>query len=245
MTYVKLLSHHRRLGRHVEHDPRSRLYGYRKALPIHSIQHHSNIEVLDQGNLGSCTGNAAVGCVGYDPFYATVSVRLNEELAVIVYSKATHLDEVPGEYPPDDTGSTGLGVAKAMTALGLISGYLWMFSFLDVLGALMQRPLIVGTYWYESMFNPDRFGVVTPAGRIAGGHEYILDGWDEATGLLSFRNSWGTRWGQGGRFYMTPASLTRLLAEDGDATLFVPTTEPPPQPTPPAPEPVGCRTLDW
>jgi len=232
-----------RLGRRVEHDERSRSYGVRRhTLHIESRQWTSSIPVLDQGNLGSCTGNAAVGCLGYEPYYHTIHIPLIQSLAVDVYSEATRLDEFDGEYPPTDTGSSGLAVAKALHRRELISGYRHAFGILDVLSALMSGPLIVGTNWYTSMFYVYA-GVVTIGGRVEGGHEYVVDGWHEATDLFSFRNSWGASWGESGRFQMSSATFDRLLREDGDATVFVPVTEPAPVPVPPEPPPPGCANL--
>lgn len=231
----------RGLGRHVEHDPRSRRYAFRRTLPVTSVQHTSHIGVLDQGAIGACTGFAAVGCLGYTPFRETLDVDLDNELGLDVYSQATRLDQWEGQWPPDDTGSSGLAAAKAVQSRGYISGYLHTFTFGDALGALMQRPLIVGSNWYEAMFWPSPDGMVSIGGPVAGGHEYILDGWDETRGVASFRNSWGPLWGRSGSFRMAGETLSRLLSEDGDAIMFTPATEPAPEPTDPV-EPSGCLT---
>jgi len=233
------------LGRRVEHDERSRQFAYRRDVELKSVQHSAFVVPFDQGSLGSCTGEAAVGCLSYKPYYLSMcnlNVPITHELAVRVYSEATAIDEFDGEYPPTDTGSSGLAVAKVLKARGYISGYLHAFSFLDVLGALMKAPLIVGTNWHSDMFSPTQ-GVVVPTGRIVGGHEYVLDGYGVGSKLLSFRNSWGIRWGIGGKFYMDIDDFQRLLAEDGDATIFVPIEEPAPVPTPPTPQPQGCATF--
>jgi hypothetical protein len=61
-----------RLGRHVEHDPRSRAYAVSEDLlpgSYSSAVHQVRIPVLDQGDLGSCTGNAAEALAGSDPLY--------------------------------------------------------------------------------------------------------------------------------------------------------------------------------
>ncbi|MEV5953720.1 hypothetical protein AB0M11_08075, partial [Streptomyces sp. NPDC051987] len=56
-----------RLGRHIEHDPRSRAYALSEDLlpsTYTSAVHTVRIPVLDQGSLGSCTGNAAEAFAG-------------------------------------------------------------------------------------------------------------------------------------------------------------------------------------
>lgn len=272
-----------RLARHIHHDDRSRAYAFPTAgLTVVSAKHVRRIPVLDQGDLGSCTGNAGVGCLGTDPFYATAvplhipagvwspegiqaafqaAVKrgevivvqggaeladrtprypLDESGAVQLYSDATKADDYPGQYPPTDTGSDGLTVAKVLKTAGEISGYQHTFSLDDALKALTVTPLIVGTNWHEDMFNPDADGRVHPAGAVAGGHEYVADEIDADLGRIWFTNSWGPDWGvtrdgRPGRFYMSFDDFGRLLAADGDVTVFVPLSQPAPVPTPPAP----------
>ena len=49
-----------RLGRHVEHDPRSRAFSAGTAA-FKTIRHLRHGKAFDQGDLGSCTGNAMAG----------------------------------------------------------------------------------------------------------------------------------------------------------------------------------------
>ena len=229
----------RRLGRHVNHDPRSRRFPVRApAVPITSVRHERHVPIFDQGNVGSCTGNAAIGCTATGPFFATVDANesatypLTEGGAVLVYGAATAIDSYAGTYPPDDTGSDGLSVAKVLKSAGWISGYEHAFSLTDGLTALMTRPLIVGVNWMEDMFSPDRNGVAHPTGAVAGGHEFVWDSYDAETSLCGFTNSWGEGWGAAGRFFMLANEWEKLLAQDGDITSFVPTTDPEPIPQP-------------
>lgn len=228
------------LGRHVEHDSRSRQYAFKESSTPRPVVWPSAIPVLDQGNLGACTGFATVACMGHTVFKATVPQEdFTEDDAVDVYHLATTLDSIPGTYPPYDTGSTGLAAAKAAKKLGWISGYKHIFSLNSLLSALQVGPVIVGTNWYESMFHPESSGVVTVDERsgLAGGHEYCCD---EIThdGYLGFTNSWGPNWGEEGRFFIDIMHFEWLLSQDGDATIFTPITQPAPQPEPvPTPEP--------
>jgi len=211
-----------------------------------SVRHLRAIAVLDQLQLGSCTGNATVGCLGTAPFYDTVKnngMVFDEKLAVKVYSLGTQLDSVSGTYPPTDTGSTGIGVAKAAMQMGLISGYTHTFSFDDTLKALSTQPVIIGVNWYNGFFEPDADGIISIAANdtIAGGHEFVLDEIDVERQLVGATNSWGESWGLNGRFYIPFALLKRLLNEDGDVTVFTPINQPAPIPTPvpPSPGPVN------
>lgn len=252
--YERIPSTDARLGRHIRHDDRSRAYAYPTAgLTLTSARHVRRIPVLDQGDLGSCTGNAGIGALGTDPLYASLResvgaqvgsvvttgvYSLDEAGAVALYSAATRLDDAPGSYPPDDTGSDGLSVAKALKAAGEIAGYQHTFSLTDALLALGQTPVITGVSWYEQMFQPDPDGRLHIGGQVAGGHEFVLDEIDADLERVWLTNSWGAGWGLGGRAYLSFDDFGTLLSRQGDVTVFTPLTAPAPTPSPsPTPAP--------
>lgn len=235
-----------RLGRHVLHDSRSLNFQVEPESvdTLQSVRHQRYIPILDQGQLGSCTGNAAVGCLGTGLFWDTIkgknvidlnSMKADEDYAIQVYSEATHLDPYSGAYPPTDTGSDGLSVAKVLKAHGLISGYLHATSLAAALTALSKQPLITGTKWLNGMFTPMVDGKLNISGSLAGGHEYVLDELDVENRRVWMANSWNLNWGRQGRAYLSWDDFGQLLADNGDVTAFVPLTAPAPTPTPPAP----------
>jgi hypothetical protein len=236
----------RRLGRHINHDPRSLLYPFRprSSRRITSIQHKRYIEVLDQGQLGSCTGNDGIGRLGTGLYYATINAadryhNLDEPDAVDLYSRATQIDPYPGAYIPgdpasEDTGSDGLSVAKVLKEFGIISGYTWAFSMGDLLQALMERPVGFGTYWFDGMFSPDAEGLVKPTGSVAGGHQFCMDGYDQARGWFWNTNSWGLGFSLGGRFAMEGETVQYLLDRQADMIVYEPSNVEPPTPAPDA-----------
>lgn len=251
-----------RLGRHVNHDPQSRRFAHRSSALIRSVRHFRHAPIWDQGTLGSCTGNAALGVLHTDPFWQTAdagelaSWPPVESTAVRIYSQATAIDNFGGTYPPEDTGSDGLSVAKVLKEAGLIAGYTHAFTLSDFLSGLVETPCIVGTEWREGMFNTDAAGVLHPTGAAAGGHEYVADqvvqvgdpfgpaGLPCQEPVIGFTNSWGTGWGLGGRFFMRASEFGELLAADGDATFFTPAGLPAPQPDAvPEPESAADREL--
>ena len=241
------------LGRRVEHDPRSFAFAL-PVLPKAAILSQSwtrRVPVFDQGNLGSCTGNAAAGWLATDnaartgrttvtvaqnmtlhaefdapvrsgQYTLTSTVPVDEDLAVRIYSLGTTLDEFSGAYPPDDTGSSGVGVSKALSSLGLITKYTHAFSYDAMRAALQNGPVLWGTVWYYSMFDTDADGflIVDPASGEAGGHELCVS--DLQVGsmgdVLSGYNSWGLGWGLGGSFKVKSSDMIRLLSQDGDVT---------------------------
>lgn len=243
--------HGKPLGRHIRHDSRSRQYPVRaegEPARVESVSWRRVSPVLDQGNLGSCTGNAADGVLGSEPFYDTLAnlaggFDFSEATALKIYSKGTELDGYPGSYPPDDTGSDGLAVAQACKGFGWISGYTHAFSMDDFLTGMTKGPAITGSTWLTGMDSPDPQGLVTFSGTVRGGHEFEADGIDATNEIVWFVNSWGTGWGQQGRFGMRFAEYEKALADGGDATFFVPLSQPAPTPTPTPGDPVDAALI--
>jgi hypothetical protein len=230
----------RRLGRHLNHDPRSLRYLVNTpARTLNSVEHERIIPVLDQGDLGSCTGNAAVGALGTQPLYDALTAHgpavtnsLNEALAQDIYSEATNLDPFDGHWPPEDTGSDGVSAAKACAKRGLIPGYTHATSLAAMQAALQDTPVIVGVNWYEGFDNPTAAGTVHISGSIRGGHEFEVIGLNIETKVFHAVNSWGDGWGLHGHFWVSFADMDRLLHEDGDCTQLLPLTVPAPTPAP-------------
>ena len=177
---------------------------------------------FDQGSIGSCTGNALAGWFNtQNGGHRTGDPLKSEADAVRYYSLGTGLDSWPGTYPPDDTGCDGESVCKAARAAGDLTSYHHAFGVDHMLGALMVTPVIVGTVWSVGMFTPDENGVVTPSGNVVGGHEYEAVGYDPATGLIEFWQSWGLTWGRRGRFFIHRDPFSELLQQQGDVTVPV------------------------
>jgi hypothetical protein len=209
-----------RLGRHVEHDPRSLAFSAGTAA-VKSVRHRRHGKAFDQGELGSCTGNAMAGALMTEPLWKS-GRNLTEKDAVTLYKAATRLDSIPGVYPPNDTGSSGLAVMKAATKAKYISGYAHTFSLAQLLGSLVRYPGILGVNWYDSFDEPRSDGEcpLKRGARIRGGHEVQLFGIDVGKKQVWCYNSWGSRWGgkRDGTFCFSYKTLERLLHEQGDAT---------------------------
>ncbi len=209
-----------RLGRHVEHDPRSREFVAERAERIQSVTHNASGLPLNQGNIGSCTANALCGALDSAPNFAG-GTPLNEQEAVNVYELETRLEGDP--YPPNDPGGSGLMVCKAAKQMGLISGYRHAFGVQQALEALVLRPVITGINWYTSFDQPSPQGLVeiAPGATVRGGHEIVADEIDAENKLVWLWNSWGTGWGVGGRFCMSYDTWDQLLQARGDVTVPV------------------------
>src|ERR1700686_88269 len=208
-----------RLGRHVEHDPRSREFVAKRAPQIESVKHQATGLPLDQGEIGSCTANALCGALDSAPDF-TGGTPLTEHDAVKLYELETKLEGQP--YPPNDPGGSGLMVCKAAEQLGLLSSYQHAFGLQHALEALALPPVITGIKWYSSFDPPDpATGMVKldPSSAIRGGHEIVADEIDAENKLVWFWNSWGTQYGLGGRFCMAWADWGTLLEDQGDVTI--------------------------
>lgn len=211
-----------RLGRHIEHDPRSLQFSAERAPQISSVTHNATGLPLNQGEIGSCTANALCGALDSAPDYTT-GTPLDEAKAVQLYELETKLEGQP--YPPDDPGGSGLMVCKAARQMGLIASYKHAFGLQHALEALVLRPVITGISWYTSFDTPDpSTGLVELAAgaTVRGGHEIVADGIDAEKELVWFWNSWGTQFGLGGRFCMAFATWGQLLEYQGDVTVPIP-----------------------
>lgn len=226
-VYTRRIDEHKldglRLGRHVEHDPRSRAYlAEMSAGPLVTVHHRRYGRAFDQGQVGSCTGNATAGAINTKPIHVPGTHLLTEEDALTIYEHASALDNVPGEYPPDDTGSSGLAAAKAAKAAGWITSYRHAFGIADALRALQLAPVITGVDWFEGFDDPDDNGFVNIRGQVRGGHEFEVLGYVHADpAYVVCENSWGVEWGDRGRFRMTVDTWARLLSAQGDVTVLV------------------------
>lgn len=240
---VRQDEHHiagKRLGRHLEHDPMSKAFsvdmtGHLDTATFHSTSWEVQCDAFDQGEIGSCTGNAMGALLMTGPFAETtrkIAERdITEAECIELYKLATTLDRIPGEFPPEDTGSSGLAVAKAAKKMGLISAYHHAFTMRAALKALQSGPVLSGFHWYDSFDEPDSNGLVQvkPGAVVRGGHEvfahtlkieHLSNGdIDEENSLVWFRNSWGFEYARAGDFCMSLKTWRYLMKEYGDITV--------------------------
>jgi C1A family cysteine protease len=60
------------------------------------------------------------------------------------------------------------------------------------------------------------------SGSVAGGHEYVIAGFNPSNNLLRLVNSWGTGWGRNGHAYVDADAYRTLIDDGGDCTVPVP-----------------------
>jgi hypothetical protein len=236
LKYEEVVRTGARLGRNLWLDGRSLAHMiendvHEMGRPLADQSWERVLAVLDQGHLGSCTGNAGTGALGTQPFYEAVGREVlpadaadAEKFAVQLYSDATVVDGYPGSYPPDDTGCSGLAICKVLKSRGTVAGYRWARSAYGLLRLLQSGPVLQGMPWYNAFFEPDADGFIDAnpnwtSSSVAGGHEVEavgveLDSADAFDSVITYVNSWGTGWGDAGRFRMRLRTYEQLSGID-------------------------------
>ena len=184
----------------------------------------------DQGQLGSCTGNGIAGVLEYEAirqgeppvtpsrlfiYYGEREIegtvdqdsgaQIRDGIKVVANLGAPPETDWPYDVsqfavkPPARAYTDGLQ-HRALVYRRAVFG-----RFRATLAA--GYPIVFGISVFDS-FETQQVadtGVVplpTPLDQLIGGHCIVMVGYDNATRLLKFRNSWGSGWGDGGYGYL-------------------------------------------
>jgi hypothetical protein len=178
--------------------------------PTPTVKDWPDAHQLDQGNTGHCVGFGGAQFHNADP----VAGDYTDDDGHKLYYECKVLD---GE-PKAEDGSYVHTLAKALVNRGLIKTYVWAHTVSEIQQWILQNgPVVVGTDWYNDMFEPDKDGLVKPTGGVAGGHCFLANGYDPTKDELHFQNSWGSNWGLNGYFKMKSADFKKLLDANGEA----------------------------
>lgn len=219
----------RRLDRIKQQDPRSRAFGVDAVLPDGERRARSWAvdERLDQRNEGACVG---FGITHELASYPKAAPGLSAAFATALYQEAKRRDPWEGE---DYEGTSVLAGVQAAQDAGWFSEYRWCFSVEDMLRTLAHEgPIVVGTNWHESMYDPSLAGLVRPSGEVIGGHCFLVRGFQTRPDehlrregvnepVLRFRNSWGPEWGRNGDGFITVADYEEWLMPEADQVVFM------------------------
>lgn len=197
-----------------------RLYPAPRAPQLRSVMHELYGPVLNQGQIGSCTGNDVTDCLRSVPLYDAAAAAYDEQTALGVYSLAEKILGGQG-YPPEDNGATNGAAAAAAVRLGLASGWTHCLDFEHFLSTLVLQPVMFASEWTAEMFDPAPGGEVRPIGAVQGGHSYAAIGLDVASRRVWFLNSWGSSWGVNGTFWMSFLNVGRLFEQNEVIALHV------------------------
>lgn len=205
-------------------DPRSLDYPITAAVPA-EITHGRSWSVpawLDQGQEGACVG---FGVSHELAAYPAAVPGLDYNFALGIYTAAKKIDPWPGE---EYEGTAVIAGVKVAQARGYFDTYRWAFSVEDICRALSHEgPVVVGTQWYEGMYEPDRNGLVRPGvGPVVGGHCYLIRGFQMKPTFVGepvfrIRNSWGRSWGKDGDAFITFSDYEKYLLPQGEAVIFM------------------------
>ena len=191
---------------------------------------------LDQGPDGACVGFGTSGELAAEP---NSVLNVDYTFAMGLYNEAKTIDEWPGE---DYEGTSVLAGAKIAQRRGFYSGYLWAENELDMARTVSNYgPVIIGVDWYDGMMDPDKNGFLNMTGEVVGGHCVVVIGIDYQNGYYKIRNSWGKSWGDNGEAKITRATMSKLIAANGDVCKPVRVSI---DPNPVPPEPVKCSWFE-
>lgn len=228
-----------------QHDGRDHLYMMigkpAKLLPSADLR-PTMPAVYDQGQLGSCTGNAIAAAVDYangltGPLPSRLFIYYNERAmehtikqdagamirdGIKSVAKLGVCPELEWKYdiskfaqkPPKSAYADALG--QKITSYQRITSLQSMKTCLSV----DRKPFVFGFTVYESfesqaVASSGRLEMPVPGERILGGHAVLCVGYDDDSQRVIVRNSWGVNWGTLGYFTMPYDYITNSkLADD-------------------------------
>ena len=245
-------SHVRGYGwRHQNPDARDKVYAARlsAAPPAECDLRPEMPPVYDQGQLGSCTGNAIAGAMEYerdrqglsDFVPARLFIYYNEramEGTVSSDSGAMIRDGIkvvntegvcPETLWPYDTGMFAVKPPKRCYVAALtdrLVQYEAVQTLADLKDAISSKLSVVfGFTVYESFESPQvaQTGVLpmpdVQTESTVGGHAVVAVGYSDPKGHVIVRNSWGPSWGAAGYFYMPYQYMTGTATNSDSAQI--------------------------
>ena len=231
-------------------DVRDRLYAAKLTgpLPSECDLRPSMPPVYDQGQLGSCTGNAIAGAMEYERDRQGLSDFIPSRLFVYYNERA-----LEGTVSSDSGAAIRDGI-KVVNSDGVCPETLWpydigMFSVkppkrcyvaattdkavqyeaIQTLGDLKDAiasnlSVVFGFTVYQSFESPAvaQSGVLPmpkPDEATVGGHAVVAVGYNDSKNQVIVRNSWGASWGDQGYFYMPYQYMTGSKASSDSSPI--------------------------
>jgi C1A family cysteine protease len=187
--------------------------------------------IEDQGSLGSCTGQAIAGAIellnkrnGRPTDVSRLFIYYYERvlLGTVNYDSGAYIRDgikatnhygasLESLWPHDIRKFRQEPIVEAKNdALNRkVTRYERIMNFNGCIDALNNGyPIVMGFHVYNSFmtWNVARTGIMpypnTKRERLLGGHAVLLVGYDKRRNVFIARNSWGTKWGDRGYFYM-------------------------------------------
>ena len=173
---------------------------------------------VNQGNHGYCVGYAGSNWEGAAPIMDAITNQTGTDLYMACKA-------IPGEPWPGQEGTSDRYLMQVLKNQGRVARYLWAQKPDDIKNWILgQGGVLVGTNWYERMFDPETSighgGLwLRPGGNIAGGHEWLIRRYYAPWDAYRMRNSWGPNWAMNGEAWIAASDLYRLVFSEsgGDA----------------------------
>ena len=182
--------------------------------PTNPVSWSNTENVLDQGETPHCVGFAGAQWGNTLP----VDDKYDNSDGHDLY----YLCKVMDGEPKEENGSNSRSLAKALKQAKRLNTYAFAANVDEIIQWLLTKgPVLIGTDWYTGMFNPDSQGFIRPTGVVEGGHMYLAIGYDPATEIIEYLNSWSDDWGLNGRFYMWKNDATKVFANQGEGLVAV------------------------
>ena len=211
-------------------DARDRVYAPKAVLMPKAVDLRANCSPIeDQGQLGSCTGNAVAAVVEY--LDRKAGKNLDVSRLFIYYEERVLIGTVT-----EDSGAYIRDGIKVLNKKGAPLESIWPYNtnrfatkpnvlaytdaakrkagtyekvanFAGVKNALARGfPVVVGFDVYDSFYNIGSNGIMpypnVNTEELLGGHAVAIVGYNDNKGTFIVRNSWGTNWADNGYFYM-------------------------------------------
>ncbi len=252
-------------------DPRGRTVAVYKpaispgALPVSvdlTLAH--NVPIVNQGQLGSCTGNAIANALSYLQEIEGESLVYPSRLFIYYNERviegdtgtdagANIMDGITSvvstgycaetDWPYDVTAFATKPPAQAYTdaAKDLVQKYQKVMIDANAIQSALASgfPVIVGFDVYDSFMSSTSGDIPMPdlnTETIQGGHAVIVVGYDQGTQRFKFANSWGTSWGNRG-YGTLPFAYLGSSTYGGDYWIVQGDQSVGPVPPPPTPPP--------
>jgi hypothetical protein len=120
-----------------------------------------------------------------------------------------------------DSGLTCNAGAQVMKRHGWIGEYRWAETVDEVVNHLLVAgPVLIGAWWYDSMFDVGPDGKMEMDGALAGGHQWVMSAVDLDRERFDNKNSWNRSWGRRGMFYSSFRQVERMLAEGAEICCY-------------------------
>lgn len=210
-----------RLGRLPATDLRDHRFPLRAPSPTRTYRMWHVRRVLDQSSTSACVGFSGTAWMDCGPVRNLTPDAGAFDYAFNLYRECQRHDEWDGEEP-SYFGTSVRALFKVLQARGIVESYHWAWNTAQIVAWVLERgPVVLGTVWTDSMFNPGKGGLLKVEGNVIGGHAYLCVGANTKTRTVRCLNSWGQSYGVKGRFTLTFDDLDKLMREDGEAATAV------------------------